>query len=432
MGYLNGSAGNNCSAAAGSWNCSAQHVTYKMDLDVRIAAIMSALTAFEAAVASADASAAPLRTNMTKLRAATSAANTRLASAILAAGSCAPLSLKYHAVYAHLCGASGLSHSLSTVWACVLLLALLHLLLLPSAMHGLKLGYQLREGAWRPSRPGHIAADQVAYLCMHLDEAYAKVTATARVRAAFERDIVAALADCLQCPLTWVQVEGIRRGSVVVEVSLWAPADNANKVTCTQLVEEMLRQVQDSQSRLYQHEATQTCYRLESLDAHGREVAGKMDASKAAHHAGAAAPGDTSLEAPGEIALGAVTTSTVAREAGAAAVVKDGKHAMARYAAWSSQSSGKTKDSLAGILSASRADSARHIPSPPLHPEAKVELVVLDADPKDQLAEALEIVRQDDPFAALRLTDPEDSIFGNPMLALQEIQLEIEGMVKGE
>ena len=424
MGYLNGSAGNNCSAAAGSWNCSAQHVTYKMDLDVRIAAIMSALTAFEAAVASADASAAPLRTNMTKLRAATSAANTRLASAILAAGSCAPLSLKYHAVYAHLCGASGLSHSLSTVWACVLLLALLHVLLLPSAMHGLKLGHQLREGAWRPSRPAHIAADQVAYLCMHLDEAYAKVTATARVRAAFERDIVAALADCLQCPLTWVQVEGIRRGSVVVEVSLWAPADNANKVTCTQLVEEMLRQVQDSQSRLYQHEATQTCYRLESLDAHGREVAGKMDASKAAHHAGAAAPGDTSLEAPGETALGA--------EAGAAAVVKDGKDAMARYAAWSSQSSGKTKDSLAGILSASRADSARHIPSPPLHPEAKVELVVLDADPKDQLAEALEIVRQDDPFAALRLTDPEDSIFGNPMLALQEIQLEIEGMVKGE
>ena len=61
-----------------------------------------------------------------------------------------------------------------------------------------------------------------------------------------------------------------------------------------------------------------------------------------------------------------------------------------------------------------------------------MELVVLDADPKDQLAEALEIVRQDDPFAALRLTDPEDSIFGNPMLALQEIQLEIEGMVKGE
>ena len=113
-------------------------------------------------------------------------------------------------------------------------------------------------------------------------------------------------------------------------------------------------------------------------------------------------------------------------------MVEDGKDAMARYAAWSSQNSGRTKDSLAGILSATRADSARHIPSPPLHPEAKVELVVLDADPKDQLAEAIEIVRQDDPFAALRLTDPEDSIFGNPMLALQEIQLEIECMVKGE
>lgn len=65
----------------------------------------------------------------------------------------------------------------------------------------------------------------------------------------------------LQCPKAWVQVEDIRSGSVVVDLSLWAPEQNESNQTCAELVEELLRQAQDPLSTLYRLHVTRKCFR---------------------------------------------------------------------------------------------------------------------------------------------------------------------------
>ena len=117
------------------------------------------------------------------------------------------------------------------------------------------------------------------------------------------------------------------------------------QITCADLVEELLRQAKDPLSTLYKHPVTRNCFRcalhiecvllrqtpclrLESLDAHGLELADKVHEAALVEHAAQAEAALARGEAPvaKPVHQGAKEVDVV--------VAKE-KDAMARYREWS-------------------------------------------------------------------------------------------------
>lgn len=98
--------------------------------------------------------------------------------------------------------------------------------------------------------------------------------------------------------------------------------------------------------------------------------------------------------------------------------------AISRYREWSDKN---IKD-IKGVHSVTRKDSTAYIPPPPPHQPPQTSSTKGEA--KSGIEELVLAIGDDvmDPLKGLRPSDPEDSIFGNPWQAIQEVRLEIEGM----
>jgi hypothetical protein len=70
--------------------------------------------------------------------------------------------------------------------------------------------------------------------------------------------------------------------------------------------------------------------------------------------------------------------------------------------------------SLKGITSVTRPRSKYYVPPPPL-PADGVKGAQANTEAASDLGGLLQAIQKDEPFKGLRLTDPEDSVFGNPL-----------------